>query len=156
MTYLLLAVVVFGLAQAVRDYRQLTIDHNKYLIMHRRDDGLVLLDRHGERWFRFGGPRQRTIVPLDQISPWLAQAVLAAEDQTFYHHPGVSLRGTIRALAQDYEAGAWRYGGSTITQQLAKNTYLTPEKTFARKYREAIVAFKLEQQFAKTISWRCT
>ena len=149
LTYLALTLMLFTGAHTVREYRNLPIDTDKHVIMHRRDEGLLLLDRHGERWFRFGGPRQRTIVSLADVSPWLIQAVLAAEDQTFYEHPGISLRGITRALIQDYEARAWRYGGSTITQQLAKNVYLTPEKTFGRKYREAIVAWKLEQRFSK-------
>ena len=89
------------------------------------------------------------IVPVAEMSPYLPQAVMAIEDRRFYDHWGVDPWGLMRALFANVEAGRVVQGGSTITQQLAKNLFLTPERTFERKMEEAILAVWLEMKFSK-------
>lgn len=88
---------------------------------------------------------KRTIVPFDEISPLLKNAVIAIEDTEFYQHRGVSPRGIARAILY----GGTRGGGSTITQQVIKKTLLTDEKLITRKLKELILSFRLEQAFTK-------
>ncbi len=95
---------------------------------------------------------QRIVVPLDQV-PWaLKAATIAVEDGNFYDNPGVDIRGIVRALYLNRQ-GSVRSGGSTITQQLARNVLLSPEErgeqSYGRKIREAILAYRLSRQFSK-------
>lgn len=90
-----------------------------------------------------------TWVPLWAISGKLQTAVVVWEDPGFYHHSGLSLPGIFRALAEDVRAGQFKRGGSTITQQVVKNLFLTNEKTFRRKFDEAILAWRLERRLSK-------
>ncbi len=88
-------------------------------------------------------------VPLSRISPGLALAVIAAEDARFYEHKGVDWEAVRGALEKDWEAGNLRHGASTITQQLAKNLYLSPHRTLWRKLREWAIARRLEARLSK-------
>jgi monofunctional biosynthetic peptidoglycan transglycosylase len=88
-------------------------------------------------------------VPLGRISRHLAHAVLASEDQNFFGHEGVDWEAIEKAVQEDRKKGAFARGGSTITQQLAKNLYFTTHKTPVRKLRELIVAHWLEQDLGK-------
>lgn len=88
-------------------------------------------------------------VPLSRISLYLQNAVVAIEDRRFYRHHGLDFIGIGRALVVDLRAGRVVEGGSTITQQTAKNLYLTPERTFGRKVREAFLAVQLEILYSK-------
>ncbi|MGE5284529.1 MAG: PBP1A family penicillin-binding protein [Actinomycetota bacterium] len=100
---------------------------------------------------RILGPRMesRRIVPLSAIAPSLQKAVLAAEDARFYSHHGIDAIGVARALVRDVREWRFAQGGSTITQQLAKNFFLTPKKTIGRKLREAELALALELRYPK-------
>ncbi len=89
------------------------------------------------------------VVPLSAISPWLVDAVVATEDRRFFHHFGVDPVGLGRAALDNLRAGAVVAGGSTITQQLAKNLYLTPERSLARKLQELTLALWLEVRLSK-------
>jgi penicillin-binding protein 1A len=94
------------------------------------------------------GEEKRTFVPIGQIPQSMKQAVLAIEDANFYKHSGVDYRGVLRAvMAQFSEARS--QGASTITMQLARNFYLSTEKTFTRKVYEALLSFKIESQLSK-------
>jgi penicillin-binding protein 1A len=86
---------------------------------------------------------------LGEISPFIAQAVMATEDRRFYSHFGVDPIGLARALFVNLRAGHTVQGGSTITQQLAKNLFLTPDRTMKRKVQELLMALWLEKRFAK-------
>ncbi|MEW5909472.1 MAG: PBP1A family penicillin-binding protein [Thermodesulfobacteriota bacterium] len=98
----------------------------------------------------FGDEReQRRLISIRQIPDHLIRAVLAAEDNRFYHHPGVDPISVARALWTNIRHGTIRQGGSTITQQLAKNYFLTPERTFSRKILELLFAFTLEFSYRK-------
>ncbi len=94
------------------------------------------------------GTVNRTDVPLAQVSKEMQHAVLAAEDKNFYHEPGISPKGIARAIYVNVSGGELQ-GGSTITQQYAKNAYLTQERTFTRKMREIVLAVKLDQKYSK-------
>ncbi|MGH7232541.1 MAG: monofunctional biosynthetic peptidoglycan transglycosylase [Nitrospiraceae bacterium] len=90
-----------------------------------------------------------TWVPLGRISPHLQRAVIVAEDASFYQHEGFDWKGIREAAAQDFESGRLKKGGSTITQQLAKNLYLSSEKTLVRKANEALITRALERHLPK-------
>jgi membrane peptidoglycan carboxypeptidase len=95
------------------------------------------------------GGEDRTLVRLDNVSPHMQNAVLAAEDRYFYSHGGVDPLGVARALVSDLRSKGVRQGGSTITQQYVKNVYVGRDRTAKRKVREAILAVKLEQKLSK-------
>ncbi|RAK51090.1 penicillin-binding protein 1A [Phenylobacterium deserti] len=95
---------------------------------------------------------RRIFVPYDNIPPQLAQAFLAAEDRNFFHHSGVDVSGLSRAMVRNVvnvTRGRRMEGGSTITQQVAKNILLTNDQTLGRKLKEAILAGRLEQTLSK-------
>lgn len=93
--------------------------------------------------------RNRTPVSLARMSPWLRKATVAVEDRRFYEHGGVDYQGIARALWQDLRAGKIVEGGSTITQQLVRNLYISNEQTLQRKLVEACLAIKLSRHWAK-------
>lgn len=86
---------------------------------------------------------------LAQMSPYVPMAVVAIEDRRFYHHPGVDPIGLARAMATNLAAGRLVQGGSTLTQQLAKNLFLSPERTIGRKVQEVVLALWLESKYTK-------
>lgn len=91
----------------------------------------------------------RTWIPLKEMSPWLIKAILATEDSRFYEHSGVDPIGVARAALEDLRSGGSHQGASTITMQLARNMFLTREKSLGRKIKEALLAQELERQFTK-------
>jgi membrane peptidoglycan carboxypeptidase len=95
------------------------------------------------------GSVNRVSVPLAQVPAGVRQAVLAAEDRDFYSEPGISVRGIGRALLADVTGGGIKQGGSTITQQYAKNAYLGQQRTFTRKIKEIVLAVKLSRKYSK-------
>lgn len=88
-------------------------------------------------------------VSLDKVPVPIREAIIAVEDRRFYDHQGVDIRAILRAFARDLQAGDFSEGGSTITQQLAKNLFLPSDKTLARKIKEAGYAFKIESTLSK-------
>ena len=88
-------------------------------------------------------------MPLARISPHLQRAVIVAEDATFYQHEGFDWEGLKGAVTRNWEKGKLQRGGSTITQQLAKNLYLSAEKSLFRKVHEALLTWKLERSLTK-------
>ncbi len=94
-------------------------------------------------------PRQWMWMPLSRISPHLRHAVVAAEDASFFTHEGFDWEGIKEAAKYNLEAGEFKRGGSTITQQLAKNLYLSSERSLFRKAREALITRSLEQHLTK-------
>lgn len=95
------------------------------------------------------GEKRRSPKKIDEIPLLLRQAFLAAEDDRFYEHPGVDYQGILRAIMVLVTTGERGQGGSTITMQLARNFYLSREKTYARKLNEIFLAIKIEQQLTK-------
>ncbi len=103
-------------------------------------DGIVLAELYVER---------RHFIPYYNIPEHVKKAVLAIEDQRFYHHPGVDILGILRAIYKNVIKGEVVEGGSTITQQLAKMLFLKPEKTIKRKIKEAIISAQIEKRYTK-------
>jgi penicillin-binding protein 1A len=95
------------------------------------------------------GERRRIPISYEQVPEHVVNAFVAAEDQRFFVHPGIDYRGILRAFAQLIMTGDISSGGSTLTQQLARDYFLTREQKFARKLREAFLAYKIEQEFTK-------
>ena len=98
----------------------------------------------------FGSERERRqLISIQQVPDHLIHAVLAAEDSRFFQHPGIDLRGIFRALLANLRHGSIRQGGSTLTQQLAKNYFLTPARTLTRKFKEILISVIIEFKYEK-------
>jgi monofunctional biosynthetic peptidoglycan transglycosylase len=111
----------------------------------------ALMEIREEEWKSKGkklAVRQKW-VPLPRISPYLVKAVLIAEDDKFWSHSGFDIDAMQKALEKDLKAKKFRFGGSTISQQLAKNLYLSPSKNPVRKIKEAIITWRLERTLSK-------
>ena len=92
---------------------------------------------------------RRIVVPVSRIPQILKEAFISAEDSRFYTHPGIDVIGIFRALLKNIEAGSVVQGGSTITQQVTKSFLLTPERSYTRKIKEAILAYRISKAFSK-------
>jgi 1A family penicillin-binding protein len=122
---------------------------NPAVIMNQKDVGVTILDRNGVVLYQGYGAKNRQNVTLDQVSSNLKQATIATEDPGFYSNLGISVKGTARAAYQDALQHNTSQGGSTIAQQLVKNTLLSDEKSFSRKYKEVVLAVALTQHYTK-------
>ncbi|HEY1096290.1 MAG TPA: PBP1A family penicillin-binding protein [Alphaproteobacteria bacterium] len=109
---------------------------------------VIILDKDDHEVARLGDT-QGQIMPVKQMSPYMVQAVLAIEDRRFYTHFGIDPLGMARAMWVNATSSGNMQGGSTITQQLAKNLFLSPERTLTRKVKEAALAFYLEYKYSK-------
>ena len=109
---------------------------------------LQVLTRHGQLIAEFGD-EERMPITLEQVPTTLIQAVLAAEDSSFYTNPGIDLLGIARAAWVDLATGRKAQGASTITMQVARNYFLSPHKTFTRKIKEVLLAFKIARELSK-------
>jgi len=92
---------------------------------------------------------RRIVIPLAQVPQTVIDAFVAAEDSRFFEHEGIDFFGIVRALWKNIKAGGIVQGGSTITQQVTKSLLLTPERSFTRKLREAILAYRIEKHLSK-------
>ncbi|MCY7407406.1 MAG: penicillin-binding protein [Alkalinema sp. CAN_BIN05] len=108
-----------------------------------------IYDVKGKHLTSLHGEANREVVPLDQISPHLKRSVMAIEDSYFYAHKGVNVTSAGRALKANFNRGETSEGGSTLTMQLVKNLFLSPERAFTRKLAEAVLALRVEQVFKK-------
>ena len=95
------------------------------------------------------GEERRALVKITDVPQQLRQAILAAEDERFYEHGGVDYIGVVRAALHNFTSGSASQGASTITMQVARNFFLSKEKTFTRKFNEALLAFKIEHSLTK-------
>jgi penicillin-binding protein 1A len=95
------------------------------------------------------GEERRAVVAIGDVPPVMKQAILAAEDDRFYQHGGIDYTGIVRAAGANLLGGGKRQGASTITQQVARNFFLTGEKTYTRKLYEALLSFKIEKNLTK-------
>ena len=109
----------------------------------------IVYTRDGETMAVLRAEENRSPVELKQVPEHLVNAVLAVEDERFWQHGGVDIRSTGRAMMSNVEAGGLTQGGSTITQQLVKNTLVTPERSFGRKMKEAVLALRVEGELSK-------
>ena len=112
------------------------------------DLAVTFLDRYGNEIGK-RGINQSDAVPLEEMPDYLIKAVLATEDRRFYEHFGIDVPGTMRALIENLRANAVVQGGSSLTQQLAKNLFLSNQRTIERKIKEAFLALWLESHYTK-------
>ena len=117
--------------------------------LRKSEIAVVFLDRYGNEVGN-RGVKQNDSIPLEEMPDHLLKAVLATEDRRFYDHFGIDVPGTMRALVTNARAGGVRQGGSSITQQLAKNIFLNNERTIERKITEAFLALWLESRLTKS------
>jgi penicillin-binding protein 1A len=141
-----LSAFTFGLLQAVASEipaldpaRQPSFERNGYI--YASDGKTVLAVLRGDE--------SRVLVDYDDISPWMKHAIVAIEDRRFWDHNGIDVRGIARAALADVQQKQVVQGGSTIVQQFVKNAYLKDERSFARKVREAALAWQLSQHWSK-------
>jgi penicillin-binding protein 1A len=136
--------VLLMLALAIPAFRE-TSDEDW---LKRSELAVTFLDRYGNE-IGNRGIKHNDSVPLEEMPDHLIKAVLATEDRRFYEHYGIDFYGTFRALLTNARAGGVVQGGSTITQQLAKNLFLSNERTIERKINEAFLALWLESRLSK-------
>ena len=136
--------LVLTLALAVSAFHETSDDD----WLKKSELAVTFLDRYGNE-VGARGIRHNDAVPLDQFPDHLIKAVLATEDRRFYDHFGIDLPGTARALVTNAKAGGVVQGGSSLTQQLAKNLFLNNERTIERKVKEAFLAIWLEARLTK-------
>lgn len=136
--------VVFGI---VAYYSYDLPDVGNFAALSRRPS-ITLVGDDGKPFATFGD-LYSDIVPVKAMSPYLPKAVIATEDRRFYDHFGIDPIGILRAIVEDIRTHRLRQGGSTITQQLAKNLFLTSERTIKRKVQEVLLALWLEHKFTK-------
>jgi penicillin-binding protein 1A len=132
------AVFAYGSSCDLGSLRSIRIGQNSFLYAA---DGSLLGSIPAER--------NRQPVPASEMSPWIRRATIAIEDRRFYQHGGVDIEGIARAAVKDLKAGRIVEGGSTITQQLVRNLYISRERTVQRKLKEACLATKLERRESK-------
>ncbi len=128
----------------------LHLDESRLLVIidYQHSDNTLVFDREGQKIGEFFSD-YHVFIPFEKIPKKLIQAVLAVEDRHFFEHYGIDFRGILRALFASLRSGSFTQGGSTITQQVVRNFLLTPEKTFERKIKEAILAIQLERHLSK-------
>ncbi len=139
-----LIVFIFSLTAELKAEAK-TFDLNK---LERMESASVILDRNGKIFGQIYVENRET-VPYEQLPADLINAVVAVEDAKFYQHHGYDLLGIIRAALKNFTAGHVRQGASTITQQLARNSFSLKERTFRRKLLEIFLAQRIEDQFGK-------
>ncbi|MCX7284104.1 MAG: PBP1A family penicillin-binding protein [Novosphingobium sp.] len=135
-----LAVAVAVTMRSLPGYQELKSSQTGQMIVVRATDGSEIVTL---------GPSYGKWVPYERIPQVMRDAMVSVEDRRFRSHWGVDPVGVVRSLMVRVESGTWRQGGSTITQQLARNIFLNNNKTFARKAREWVLALALEQKFSK-------
>jgi penicillin-binding protein 1A len=143
---LLLWMAIIG--GGVLGYFALTLPDTSELTRAERRPSVTVLAADGSLLATFGDLFGQPLT-LREMSPYLPKAVIATEDRRFYSHFGVDPIGLLRAAVANFTAGHVVQGGSTITQQLAKNLFLTPERSLPRKIRETLLALWLEHRFSK-------
>ena len=132
--------IYFYLSDALPKITSLADYHPSIITTVYSDDNRKIAEFYKER---------RIVVPLSKIPVQLQQAFIAAEDARFYKHQGIDFFSIIRAFIKNIEAGAIVQGGSTITQQVTKSFLLTPERSYERKIKEAILAYRIDKAFTK-------
>ncbi len=125
-------------------------DPKQFIVDRQINQSTRIYDRSGEiLLYEIYDKEKRTVIPFEEIPDYVKRATVAIEDKNFYSHPAFDWRAMIRALTTNLLKGRVVQGGSTITQQLAKNAYLTPERTFKRKIKELILSYWIERYYSK-------
>jgi monofunctional biosynthetic peptidoglycan transglycosylase len=149
--YLLIGVMLLGGALLV--YVASAFFYDDVSELKKKNPTKTAFMTHREIQWEFKGLKDKKIyqvwVPLSKISPYAAKAVLIAEDDKFYAHEGFDFEAMQKAVEKDIKLGKLKYGGSTISQQLAKNLFLSPSKNPMRKAKEVILTWRLENNLSK-------
>ncbi|MSR87797.1 MAG: hypothetical protein EXS69_01355 [Candidatus Zambryskibacteria bacterium] len=151
-SYLLaiMAIALFASGMFVLWMASLRIPAMESLLERRMDGSTKIYDRTGEiLLYDFSPDVKRDVVPLDKVSTYAKNATIAIEDKNFYSHHGFELSSFVRAVLVNLTTMSFSQGGSTITQQVVKNSILTKDKTPTRKLKELILALKLEKVLTK-------
>ena len=127
---------------------QLNIPGIRDVSQYNPPQATLIFDRYGTVVDRVA-EQNRIVIGLDKMPPLLPKAFVAAEDGRFYEHPGLDFFSVLRAFINNIRQGGKSQGGSTITQQVAKGLLLTPEKTYLRKFKEAILAWRIDRLLTK-------
>ncbi len=135
-----LTAAVLATARSLPSYERLKSSQAGQMIVVRADDGSEIVTL---------GPSYGKWIPIDRMPKVMQDAMISVEDRRFHDHWGVDPVGIARSVVVRVEKGHWRQGGSTITQQLARNTFLNSDRTFDRKIREIVLALALETKFSK-------
>jgi 1A family penicillin-binding protein len=144
-----LAVVVVGVIVIAWVYYSATPAASQ-LVARKIAQTSIIYDRTGTKvLYELHGEENRKIIPHDQIPDSIRIATVATEDANFYHHIGIDPLAIVRAFKVNFQNNGVRQGGSTITQQLARSAFLTPERTLKRKFLEAVFALKIEKHYTK-------
>ncbi len=142
------AMLVALIVGAATTYYYVSLPDVDALFDARAKGSVTMTDRRGEV-FAWRGDQYGGAIRPGNVSPFLTKAILAAEDRRFYSHFGIDPRGLARAMVANARAGRFIQGGSTLTQQVAKNVFLTSERTIERKIKEIPVALALELKYSK-------
>ena len=135
-----LAIAVYVARADLPSYDELKSSPNGQMIRVHAADGTVIVSL---------GPSYGEWLPYDRIPKVMRDAEISTEDRRFWTHPGIDPIGIVRSVQVRFERGHWVQGGSTITQQLARNIFLSSQKKFGRKFREWILALAMERKFSK-------
>lgn len=151
LTFLLTCGGILAVAAAAYTYVAGLVPQDSQLQAVHISQSTKIYDRYGNLLYEVLNPAsgRRTVVSAQDIPDVLKQATVATEDPTFFENPGIDIQGIARALYYFYRDGYPSVGGSTITQQVVKNTMLTPEVTLTRKIREAVYAVELTRRYSK-------
>ena len=137
---LALVVAVMITRSSLPDYKELQSSPNGQMVRVHAADGAVIVSL---------GPSYGEWLPYDRIPAVMVDAMISVEDRRYYMHPGVDPIGIVRSAWVRVQRGHWAQGGSTITQQIARNIFLSNNRTFGRKFREMIIAMAMERKFSK-------
>ena len=142
--------ILFGAAAGVATFFYLSQDLPQIASLEDYEPDIIttVYSDDGRKIAEFSKER-RIVIPLSELPPMLLKAFIAAEDARFYQHKGIDVYSIIRAFFKNIEAGTIVQGGSTITQQVTKSFFLTPERSYTRKIKEAILAYRIDKAFNK-------
>ena len=148
---LIITVIIFIAAYFILDIGRYFVYPDVAYLKNNRPGKTAFMEYREETWHKKGFNKTiRTAwVPLSEISPYVLKAVIVAEDDNFWSHDGFDFNAMQKALEKDIKKKKFQSGGSTISQQLAKNLYLTPAKIPIRKIKEAILTWRIERQLSK-------
>jgi penicillin-binding protein 1A len=147
-TILFVVMTMLTIGYVAYYYNQIKFEVNA-LIEYNPSLTTEIYDRNGDKIANIFDKEHRYFVHFEDIPPQVIEALLAIEDTMFFEHPGVNIDAIIRAIIKDIKARKLVEGASTITQQLVKNTLLTREKKFSRKFKELLFALKIESELTK-------
>tara|TARA_Y100001970_G_scaffold189672_1_gene230576 strand:+ start:10083 stop:12230 length:2148 start_codon:yes stop_codon:yes gene_type:complete len=137
-----LCLVIFNITKTLPDVEAISTYIPAETTKIYSEDGIVLAELHKEE--------NRVLIPIERISPILTKTIVVVEDNRFYRHNGLDFFGIARAFVRNFKAKRFVEGGSTLTQQLARNLFLTRQRNLSRKLAEAILAIQIERRYTKT------